>query len=108
MERDILKKRLWPSSRNRRDEVSLDRGTPGCLANADHVRCAERVAIRHYAWRSQPESPREIANRELPVDIQRVHAEHRARYGAPRIHAELCAEAKPSAARPARVRAQRL
>src|SRR3954466_5290350 len=36
-----------------------------------------------YAWRSRPESPREIANRELPSDIRRVHAEHRGRYGGP-------------------------
>ena len=43
----------------------------------------------YYAWRSRPESPREIANRELPSDIRRVHAEHRGRYGGPRIHAEL-------------------
>ena len=43
----------------------------------------------YYAWRSRPESPREIANRELLSDIRRVHAAHRDRYGAPRIHAEL-------------------
>ena len=35
----------------------------------------------YYAWRSRPESPREIANRELPSDIRRVHAEHRGRMG---------------------------
>jgi putative transposase len=35
----------------------------------------------YYAWRSRPESPREIANRELLSDIRRVHAEHRGRYG---------------------------
>jgi putative transposase len=46
----------------------------------------------YYAWRSRPESPREIANRELLSDIWRVHADHRGRYGAPRIHAELRAE----------------
>jgi len=45
-----------------------------------------------YAWRSRPESPRNIANRALLVDIRRVHAQHRERYGAPRIHAELRAE----------------
>jgi putative transposase len=45
-----------------------------------------------YAWRSRPESPRKIANRELLADIRRVHAQHRERYGAPRIHAELRAE----------------
>jgi putative transposase len=48
-----------------------------------------------YAWRSRPESPRKIANRELLVDIRRVHAQHRKRYGAPRIHAELRAEGHP-------------
>jgi len=46
----------------------------------------------YYAWRSRPESPREIANRELPSDIRRVHPEHRGRYGGPRIHAELRAQ----------------
>ena len=42
-----------------------------------------------YAWQSRPESPRKMANGELLVDIRRVHAQHRERYGAPRIHAEL-------------------
>jgi hypothetical protein len=42
----------------------------------------------YYAWRSRPQSPRKIANRAL----LRVHARHRGRYGAPRIHAELRAE----------------
>jgi putative transposase len=45
-----------------------------------------------YAWRSRPESLRKIANRELLADIRRVHVQHRERYGAPRIHAELRAE----------------
>jgi hypothetical protein len=45
-----------------------------------------------YAWRSRPESARKIANRELLNDIRRVHADHRGRYGAPRVHAELRAE----------------
>jgi putative transposase len=43
----------------------------------------------YYAWRSRPESARKIANRELLSDIRRVHAQHRGRYGAVRIHAEL-------------------
>ena len=46
----------------------------------------------YYAWRSRPDSLRKIANRALLVDIRRVHAQHRERYGAPRIHAELRAE----------------
>jgi putative transposase len=32
-----------------------------------------------YAWRSRPQSPRKIADRELPSDIRRVHADHRGR-----------------------------
>src|SRR5262249_55405816 len=46
----------------------------------------------YYAWRSRPDSPRKIANRDLLADIRRVHAQHQERYGAPRIHAELRAE----------------
>jgi transposase InsO family protein len=46
----------------------------------------------YYAWRSRPESRRKSVNRALLVDIQRVHARHRERYGAPRIHAALRAE----------------
>src|SRR4051794_6126816 len=45
-----------------------------------------------YAWRSRPEGPRKIANRELLANIRRVQADHRGRHGAPRIHAELRAE----------------
>jgi hypothetical protein len=45
LERDILKK-LRRSSGNRRDEVSPDRGSPGSLASAGHVRGAERVTVR--------------------------------------------------------------
>ena len=47
-----------------------------------------------YVWRSRPESPRNTANRELLADIRRVHADHRGRYGAPRIHAELRAQGR--------------
>ena len=46
----------------------------------------------YYAWRSRPDSPRKIADRALLVDIRRVHAQHRERYGAPRIYAQLRAE----------------
>jgi transposase len=44
LQRDILK-RQSRSSRKRRDEVPLDRGSPGCLAGAGHVRCAEHLAL---------------------------------------------------------------
>jgi transposase InsO family protein len=43
----------------------------------------------YYAWRSRPESARAAANRELLADIRRLHAQHRGRYGSPRIHAAL-------------------
>jgi putative transposase len=48
----------------------------------------------YYAWRSRPDSPRKIANRDLLADIRRVHAQHQERYGAPRVHAELRAEGR--------------
>jgi putative transposase len=46
-------------------------------------------AAGYYAWRGRPESPRKAANCALPTEICRVHAAHRGRYGAPRIHAAL-------------------
>ena len=57
------------------------------------VMCAAlSVSPSGYSAWSRPESPRKIANRELLGNIQRVHAHHRERYGAPRIHAALRAE----------------
>src|SRR5712671_1272020 len=90
MERDILKK-LWPSSWNPRNEVPPHRGSWLIWVR---VMCDALSASPsgYYLWRSRPESPRKIANRELLGDIQRIHAHHRGRYGAPRIHAELRAE----------------
>jgi len=46
----------------------------------------------YYAWRQAPESPRAAENRRLDADIQRLFAEHRGRYGAPRITLDLQAE----------------
>lgn len=46
----------------------------------------------YYAWRGRPESPGKAANRALLTEIQRVHAAHRGRDGAPRVHVTLCAE----------------
>ena len=48
----------------------------------------------YYAWRTRPESPRKAANRQLLDDIRRLHADHRERYGAPRIHAALRAQGR--------------
>ena len=43
----------------------------------------------YYAWRQRPVSPRERDNARLEVHIQAVFAEHKGRYGSPRITAEL-------------------
>jgi putative transposase len=48
----------------------------------------------YYAWRGRRESPRAAENRALLAAIRRVHARHRGRYGAPRIHAALRAEGR--------------
>lgn len=48
----------------------------------------------YYAWRSRPESPRKVANRQLLADIRQLHEQHRKRYGAPRIHAALRAQGR--------------
>ena len=45
----------------------------------------------YYAWRGRPASARELRRDTLLVGIRAVHAEVKARYGSPRIHAELVA-----------------
>lgn len=46
----------------------------------------------YYDWRDRPESSRAAANRELLVEVRRLHARHHGRYGSPRMHAALRAE----------------
>jgi putative transposase len=43
----------------------------------------------YYAWRGRPASAREQRRDALVVQIRAIHAEVKARYGSPRIHAEL-------------------
>jgi len=43
----------------------------------------------YYAWRARPESIRAAANRDLLVDIRRIHHESSGCYGSPRVHAVL-------------------
>jgi putative transposase len=43
----------------------------------------------YYAWRRRPLSEREQRRTALVVEIRAIHAEAKARYGSPRIHAEL-------------------
>jgi putative transposase len=43
----------------------------------------------YYAWRQRPTSARQQRRDALVVDIRSIHAEVKARYGSPRVHAEL-------------------
>jgi putative transposase len=45
----------------------------------------------YYAWRQRPTSARAQRRHVLVVEIRAIHAEVKARYGSPRIHAELTA-----------------
>jgi putative transposase len=45
----------------------------------------------YYAWRERPASARRRQRDALLVQIRAVHAEAKARYGSPRVHAELAA-----------------
>jgi putative transposase len=45
----------------------------------------------YYAWRKQVPAPRAVADAALTMQIQSLHRESRATYGAPRIHASLLA-----------------
>jgi transposase InsO family protein len=49
----------------------------------------------YYGWRQRPPSPRQRRREALVVAIKAVHAEVKARYGSPRIHAELVARGEP-------------
>jgi transposase InsO family protein len=52
-------------------------------------------AAGYYAWRGRPASAREQRRATLLVGIRSVHAEVKARYGSPRVHAELVARGQP-------------
>ena len=45
----------------------------------------------YYAWRQRPRSDRQRRRDALLVEVRAIHAEVKARYGSPRIHAELLA-----------------
>jgi putative transposase len=48
----------------------------------------------YYAWRQRPTSARQQRRDTLAVEIRAIHAEVKARYGSPRIHAELIARGR--------------
>jgi putative transposase len=49
----------------------------------------------YYAWQKRPLSPSQQRRDSLVVDIRAIHTEVKARYGSPRIHAELVARGQP-------------
>jgi transposase InsO family protein len=48
----------------------------------------------YYAWRRRPRSARQERRDALLVEVRAIHAEVKARYGSPRIHAELVARGR--------------
>jgi putative transposase len=52
-------------------------------------------AAGYYDWRGRPRSVRTQRREALVVAIKVVHVEAKARYGSPRIHAELVARGRP-------------
>ena len=44
-----------------------------------------------YAWRSREASAADVRREELTAEVKEIHAQVKARYGSPRIHAELAA-----------------
>jgi putative transposase len=46
----------------------------------------------YYAWRGRPASARRLRQEALTAQIRAVHARAKARYGSPRVHAELAAQ----------------
>ena len=49
----------------------------------------------YYDWRGRPQSSRAAGREALVVAIKAIHGEVKARYGSPRIHAELVARGEP-------------
>lgn len=58
-----------------------------------HLLCEtlEVSTAGYYAWRQRPTSSQEQRRTALVAEIRAIHAETKARYGSPRIHAELTA-----------------
>ena len=49
----------------------------------------------YYQWRRRPPSARQERSETLAAEIKSIHREVKARYGSPRIHAELVARGEP-------------
>jgi len=57
-------------------------------------RALEVSPAGYYAWRGRPASARQRRRDALLVEVRAVHAEAKARYGSPRVHAELAARGR--------------
>jgi transposase InsO family protein len=62
-----------------------------CWPVAVMCQTLEASSAGYYAWRDRPVSGRRQRRDALTVQIRAVHAQVKARYGSPRIHAELAA-----------------
>ena len=70
-------------------EEHRDRWPVGLLCGALDVSTAG-----YYAWRDRPAGARQQRRDALLVEIRAIHAEVKARYGSPRVHAELAARGR--------------
>ncbi|WZP00264.1 IS3 family transposase [Isosphaeraceae bacterium EP7] len=95
MERDILKK----ATAFLRQGVVMRYGFVERHRDRWPVRLMCRVlrvsAGGYYDWRGRPDSEQARRREALVVSIKAIHGEVKARYGSPRIHAELIARGEP-------------
>jgi hypothetical protein len=63
-------------------------------------RALEVSAGGYYEWRRRPPSARQEHGEALAAEIKLIHQEVKARYGRPRIHAELVARGTRAASTP--------
>ncbi len=69
--------------------------TPSLLLLRRRCASLEVSRSRFYAWRRRPESARAQANRQLVVEMRRIHAEMDRTYGSPRMVPELVGRGLP-------------
>nr|WP_165253776.1 IS3 family transposase [Paludisphaera soli] len=95
MERDVLKKGdglLRQGVVMRYDFVERHRGRWPVRLMCRVLRVS---AGGYYDWRGRPRSSRAAGQDALVVAIKAIHVEMKARYGSPRVHAELAARGNP-------------
>lgn len=65
------------------------RAEKACFPISAMCRVLEVSRSGFHAWCRRQAPARHVADLQLTEDIRRIHAQHRGRYGSPRIHAEL-------------------